>query len=241
MNAPLLRFADASVGYGDGAVVTGVGLEVRPGRFVGLVGPNGAGKSTLLRAVTGSARLTGGTLEVAGRPAHALAPRERARLVAVVPQSLPVPFAFPAVEFVEMGRSPHLPALGGPGPRDREVVERAMALTDTARLAREPLDTLSGGDLQRLVLAQALAQEPWVLLLDEPVSHLDLNHRLQVLDLVRSLADEGLGVLAVFHDLDLAARYADEIAVVHDGAVSPAAPRTRRRSPRPRRGPCRPR
>ncbi|TLM65489.1 MAG: ATP-binding cassette domain-containing protein, partial [Actinobacteria bacterium] len=85
VNAPLLRFADASVGYGDGAVVTGVGLEVRPGRFVGLVGPNGAGKSTLLRAVTGAARLTVGTLEVAGRPAHALTPRERARLIAVVP------------------------------------------------------------------------------------------------------------------------------------------------------------
>jgi iron complex transport system ATP-binding protein len=99
-----------------------------------------------------------------------------------------------------------------------------MRLTDTLRLAKESVDTLSGGDLQRLALAQALAQEPRLLLLDEPVSHLDLNHRLQVLDLVRDLADEGLAVLAVFHDLDLAARYSDRIALVAGGRVRPPAP-----------------
>ncbi len=100
-------------------------------------------------------------------------------------------------------------------------MERALALTDTLRLADKPADQLSGGDLQRLALAQALAQEPRVLLLDEPTSHLDLNHRMQVLDLTRSLADEGMAVLAVFHDLDLAARYSDRIAVVADGPHRP--------------------
>lgn len=223
MSAPL-AYRGVAVGYGDAAVVTGVELDVGAGRFVGLVGPNGAGKSTLLRAVTGTARVLGGSLELGGRTASALTDKERARLVAVVPQAMPATFAFSALEFVEMGRHAHLPSLGGPGDHDREVARRAMELTDTARLADEPVDTLSGGDLQRLVLAQALTQEPRVLLLDEPVSHLDLNHRLQVLDLVRDLADDGMAVLAVFHDLDLAARYSDEIAVVHDGTLRPAGP-----------------
>ncbi len=227
-DAPLLAYRDASVGYGPTPVVRGATLSVRPGEVVGLVGPNGAGKSTLLRAVSGDAVVLGGRLEIAGADATTLSPLDRARLVGVVPQQVFSAFSLPAREFVEMGRHPHLARFAVPGERDREVVARAMALTDTERLADRPTDELSGGDLQRLALAQALAQEPRVLLLDEPTSHLDLNHRMQVLDLVRSLArGEGGGapiaVLAVFHDLDLAARYADRLAVVADGAVGEAA------------------
>ena len=113
-----------------------------------------------------------------------------------------------------MGRHPHLGRLAAESAEDDAVVEQAMERTDTLRLAAERVDTLSGGDLQRLTLAQALAQQPEVLLLDEPTSHLDLNHRLQVLDLVRELADDGMAVLGVFHDLDLAARYSDRLAIV---------------------------
>ena len=219
----LLAFDGATVGYGNLKVVDAVDLAVHAGEVVGLVGPNGAGKSTLLRAVTGSADLSGGAIEIAGQPLHTLDPRHRAALVGVVPQSISAAFAFPAREFVEMGRNPHLGRLEQPGAHDREVVERVMRLTDTWRLASTPVDTLSGGDMQRLALAQALAQEPRVLLLDEPVSHLDLNHRLQVLELVRDLANEGLGVLTVFHDLDLAARYSDRLSVVAGGGATAAA------------------
>jgi iron complex transport system ATP-binding protein len=123
-----------------------------------------------------------------------------------------------------MGRHPHLPRFGRPGPSDREAVEWAMRLTDTSRLADTPIDALSGGDLQRLAFAQALATRPRLLLLDEATAHLDLNHRLQILDLTRDLADEGLAVLAVFHDLDLAARYADRIAIVTAGEVREPVP-----------------
>jgi iron complex transport system ATP-binding protein len=152
--------------------------------------------------------------------------RMRARIVGVVPQS-PVPlFAFTARAFVEMGRHPHLGRLSSPGPADRAVVDDVMARTDTARLAGDLVDELSGGDLQRLTIAQALAQQPRVLLLDEPTSHLDLNHALQVLDLVRSLADDGMAVLGVFHDLEIAARYADRIAIVADEHVTPPVPPT---------------
>jgi len=218
----LLRYTSARVGYGGAAVVDGADLAIAEGEVVGLVGPNGAGKSTLLRAVTGDSELQGGEIELAGHSLAGLTAQQRAAIVGVVPQQVVAVFSFPAAEFVEMGRHPHLPRFGRPGPADRAAVETAMRLTDTQHLADKPVDALSGGDMQRLAFAQALATEPRLLLLDEPVSHLDLNHRLQVLDLTRKLADDGMAVLAVFHDLDLAARYADRIAVVASGALSPA-------------------
>lgn len=218
-----LRFESVAVGYGDKGVISGATFDVRPGEFVGLVGPNGAGKSTLLRAVTGSADVLEGDIAL-GRSLLHVRERERARLVGVVPQSQPALFSFTARAFVEMGRHPHLGRLESLGGLDRQIVEDAMRQTDTARLADERVDELSGGDLQRLTLAQALAQQPKVLLLDEPTSHLDLNHALQVLDLVRGLADAGMAVLGVFHDLGLAARYADRISIVAGGTVTPPRP-----------------
>lgn len=219
-----LAYAGATVGYPGVTVVRDASLEVAPGEVVGLIGPNGAGKSTLLRAVTGTAQVTGGAVRLAGRGLAEYSPRERARIVGVVPQAVSAAFAFSAREFVLMGRHPHLARLQHTGAADLELAERVMERTDTLRLADEPVDTLSGGDLQRLALAQALAQEPSVLLLDEATSHLDLNHRLQVLDLVRDLADGGLAVLAVFHDLDLAARFSDRLGVVAAGSLGPVGP-----------------
>jgi iron complex transport system ATP-binding protein len=213
-----LRYECASVGY-DAPVVRDATLEVRPGEMVGLIGPNGAGKTTLVRAVTGGATVFSGAVAVADRPVGEYSRTELARLVAVLPQTAPSTFAFTARQFVEMGRHAHVSRFGDLTAHDHAAVERALALTDTGSLADRRVDELSGGDLQRLTLAQALAQEPEVLLLDEPTSHLDLNHRLQVLDVVRSLADEGLAVLAVFHDLDMAARYSDRLAVVAGGTV----------------------
>jgi len=224
MSGRALEFRNASAGYGERAVVTGVSFAVAPGEFVGLVGPNGAGKSTLLRAVTGNATVSAGDITWGGVSLVHMPERERARLVGVVPQTQAASFAFTARAYVEMGRHAHLGRLADPGPSDAAIVDNVMARTDTARLADEAVDELSGGDLQRLTLAQALAQQPRVLLLDEPTSHLDLNHALQVLELVRSLANDGMAVLGVFHDLGLAARYADRISIVADGGVTPPAP-----------------
>ncbi len=225
-----LRYEVASVGY-DAPVVSGVTLEVLPGEVVGLIGPNGAGKTTLLRAVTGGARMFGGAITVGDRAAGSYTHSELARVAAVLPQTAPTSFAFTSRQFVEMGRHAHVARFGALTSHDHEAVDRAMTLTDTAAFSDRRVDELSGGDLQRLTLAQALAQEPEVLLLDEPTSHLDLNHRLQVLDVVRSLADDGLAVFGVFHDLDMAARYSDRLAVVVGGGVpqqgSPAAVLTR--------------
>jgi len=214
-----IAFESADVGYGDDSVVSGVDLSVGRGEFVGLVGPNGAGKSTLLRALTGTARVLGGRVLLAGQDTRTLAARYRARILGVVPQTLPEPFAFSAEEFVQMGRYPHLGRMQQFSDADGAVVGEVMDVTDTARLAGDRVDRMSGGDLQRLTLAQALAQQPTVLLLDEPVSHLDLNHRLQILELVRGLVDAGMAVLAVFHELELAARYSDRLAIVSSGGV----------------------
>jgi iron complex transport system ATP-binding protein len=216
---PALEFERASVGYRDAAVLAEIDLALPRGEVLGVIGPNGAGKTTLLRAVTGEARVMAGRVLVADRAREVYGARDLARVVAVVPQQPPVAFAFTARRFVEMGRHPYVGRLRGLGPEDREAVERAMAMTDTARLEEERVDTLSGGDLQRLTLAQALAQQPDVLLLDEPTSHLDLSHTLQILDVVRELADGGVAVLGVFHDLSLAARYSDRLAVIAGGRL----------------------
>lgn len=215
----MLSFENVTAGYGDTAIVRDVSLVVPPGEIVGLVGPNGAGKSTLLRAITGSADVNRGALTLNGTSLANMNARDRARSVGVVPQSVEATFSFSAREFVLMGRHVRMTRFGTASAHDHDVVQEMLELTDTAYLADDPVDTLSGGDLQRLALAQALAQEPDVLLLDEATSHLDLNHRLQVLNLVRRLADEGKAVLAVFHDLDLAARYTDRLAVVHEGGI----------------------
>jgi iron complex transport system ATP-binding protein len=208
-----------TAGYGAGAVLRDVSLELVGGRMVGVVGPNGSGKTTCLRTITGHTALSEGVVRLAGRDLGGYSSREVAQLVAVLPQAVSVEFGFTAAEYVALGRNPRAARFGGLDARDEDVVEEVMRLTETDGLAQEPVDTLSGGDLQRVALAQALAQEPSVLLLDEPTSHLDLRHRLQILDLVRSLADDGMAVLGVFHDLDLASRYADRIAVIDRGSV----------------------
>lgn len=213
-----LSYRGASIGY-ETPVVSEVTLDVPAGHIVGLIGPNGAGKTTLIRSVTGGAKLFSGSVRVGEREVAGIPRVELAREVAVLPQAAPATFAFTARQFVEMGRHAHVSRFGDLSSADHDAVDRAMDLTDTESLSGKSVDELSGGDLQRLTLAQALAQEPRVLLLDEPTSHLDLNHRLQVLDVVRSLADEGLAVLAVFHDLDMAARYSDSLAVVARGRL----------------------
>jgi len=219
MSAPGLRIDDLAAGYGGKAVLAGVSFEVGRGEFVGVIGPNGAGKSTLIKAIAATAQTMSGTIEICGTASTELDDRARATRDAVVPQALPQAFSFSAREFVEMGRYPYLGRFESLGDEDHRFVNDALELTHTAQLAGAAVDTLSGGDLQRLTLAQALAQAPSVLLLDEPTSHLDLNHQLQVLDLVRSRMPEGLAVLGVFHDIGLAARYADRIAVISGGRL----------------------
>jgi len=209
---------------GDGAAralraVDGIDFDLARGELCVAIGPNGSGKSTLVRLLAGLAVPLAGAVEVDGRPLASLAPRERARRIAVVPQYLP---ALPEVEverFVESGRYAHVGRFGGLGAGDREVVESALERCDARDLAARALDALSGGQRQRVLVARALAQEADLLLVDEPTNALDPAHQIAVLDLLAGLAGSGRACLVVTHDLVLAAQYASRLVLLDAGRV----------------------
>jgi len=213
------------VGYGGPDVLQGVDLEVREGTLVGLVGPNGAGKSTLLRCLSGLQVPCAGTITVDREAIGVMSAREIARRIAVVHQycnpALPVSVA----QFVGMGRFSHERFFGGPTRHDHEVVTRCLHEMSIEGLAGRAIDALSGGEFRRALIAQAMAQEPTVLLLDEPVQQLDLLHQLEVMEFVRGFVErpDRAGVV-VLHELGLAARYCDEIVLLHGGAVMATGP-----------------
>jgi iron complex transport system ATP-binding protein len=194
---PLIEAREVSFALDGATLLEAVSLSIRPGEMVGLIGPNGAGKSTLLRVLGGLWRGARGEIRLAGRPLAACSPREVARLVAHVPQSTALDFAFTVREVVLMGRSPHLGRWQIEGAADRQIAEDAMRMMAVDDLAERFVNTLSGGERQRVFIARALAQQPHVLLLDEPTANLDVRHQLEVLHLVAQRAEEeGLAVLA---------------------------------------------
>ena len=196
-----------------------VDFSVDAGQMVGLIGPNGAGKSTLLRAISGILRVQEGAVLLEGRDLRSIAAKDVATNLALVPQIAPYTHGFTAMELVLMGRYPHLGRFQVEGRSDNCIAMESMGLTETDQFADRTLDTLSGGERQRVFVARALAQQPRVLLLDEPTSNLDVLHQLMVLDLVRQLVDDGLTAVAAFHDLSMAARYCDKLVVMSGGRV----------------------
>ena len=212
-----------SVGYGGSAVVEDLVLEARPGEVTGLIGPNGAGKTTVIRVASRALRPWAGSVRVDGKDPYVLRARETARIVAVVPQDIPWTFSYSALEMVAMGRAPHHSPWGGGDATDWKAVRRAMDATGISHLSDRPFEELSGGERQAVVLAQALAQDTPVLLLDEPTTHLDLRHVVDILTLVRSMArSEGKTVLAIFHDVNLASAYCDRVYALFRGGVAMA-------------------
>lgn len=200
--------------------LAGVSLALAPGELVGVVGPNGSGKTTLLRALLGSLPLATGRVAILGRKIAEWTPRELARQVAVVSQREETVFPLTVGETVMLGRYAHLAPLASPGERDRAVVSEAMTRADVADLAGRPSDTLSGGEWQRVRIARALAQGPRALILDEPTASLDVRHEMEVFELVRRLAGQGIATLLVTHHLNLAARYVDRLVLLHEGRVA---------------------
>ncbi len=217
---PLLEVRDLTVSYGERVVLNGIDLTLANGRVLVVIGPNGAGKTTLIRAISGVVPLTSGRLSFEGRNLIGLSNSERAQIFAVVPQARNLPPAFTAWETVALGRTPHLNWLGQTSNTDEEIVRDAMRQTDTLSLAQRRVGELSGGEQQRLLLARALAQQPRILLLDEPVTHLDLHYQITILDLIRELAQENkISVLAVLHDINMAVRFADQTALLVGGKM----------------------
>jgi iron complex transport system ATP-binding protein len=190
--------------------------------FVGVVGPNGAGKTTLINAVNGVTEADSGVVRVGGDDVSSLSAREVSRRVATMPQNTDVSFEFSVEEVVRMGRNPHVPRFGTDTTNN---VEEAMERVDVARFADRSVHEVSGGERQRVLLARCLAQDADVLLLDEPTASLDVGRAVETLSLVRSLVDEGRTAVAAIHDLNLAARFCDELVLVDDGrVVSSGAP-----------------
>ncbi len=220
----VLRFEDVQVALGGRPVLQGITLALQPGEVMVLAGRNGAGKTTLLRVATGVLEPDAGTAHAcrAGEPERPLSQfsrRELARHVALVPQETSIPFPFRLLEVVLMGRAPHLGLLGFETRHDVALAQAALERLGIGALADRTVLEVSGGERQLAMVARALAQETPVLLLDEPTSNLDVGRRLEVLERVRALAAEGRAVLVVSHDLGLAARFADRIALLSEGRV----------------------
>ena len=206
--------------YARTTVVHGVDVDLRPGVVTALIGPNGSGKSTLLRSLTRLHPPRSGEVLLGGEPAGTLSPKELARRVSLLSQTHGTPGGVRVREVVEYGRHPHRGRFGVGDPEGPAIVARTMELTGVAELADRAVDTLSGGQLQRVWLAGCLAQDAGVLLLDEPTTFLDLRYQAELLDLVRDLADEHrIAVGVVLHDLDQAATLADEVVLLVDGRV----------------------
>jgi iron complex transport system ATP-binding protein len=214
-----LSLSGVTAKLGTRQVLSGADLDVEPGEIVGLLGRNGAGKSTLLRIACGLLAADLGTVQLDGRPLAQFRRRARARAVALVPQETHFPFPFSVAEVVLMGRAPHLGWLGFEGRRDFAVAHTAMTQLGIDALAARSVLSLSGGERQLAVVARALAQQPRLLLLDEPTAFLDLRHRLQVLGRVRELVAAGASALVVSHDLAVAARACDRIALLAEGRI----------------------
>ncbi len=219
MTDDLLNANTISMRWDGRSVLDRVSLQIRPGEFVGLIGPNGAGKTTLLRLLAKLLEPTGGVVLLEGTALTALSQRAVAKMVAVVPQATSTEFAFPALEVVLMGRHPHLGRFHAETAGDYRIAREAMTFTETLPFAERPVTELSSGERQRVIMARALAQQPQVLLLDEPTANLDLCHQIQVLDLVRRLVRGGLATVAALHDLELASRYCERLVLLKAGVV----------------------
>lgn len=215
-----LEITDLGFAYHEQAVLKDVNLRLRPGEVVGLIGPNGAGKSTMVKMAAGLLRPDHGSARLFGRAPSDWRRRDLARVLAFAPQGAHLPPTFTVWESALLGRTPYLDFLGMACKRDQQVTRQALERVGIAHLADRLVGELSGGERQRVVLARALAQEPRCLLLDEPTTHLDVHHQVAILSLVRQLAvREGVAVLIVLHDLNLAATFADRLVLMVYGRV----------------------
>jgi iron complex transport system ATP-binding protein len=226
MKAPILvEVKGVTFGYEREPLLYDVRMRVRQGEMVGLLGPNGSGKTTLLRLVSGVLRPQQGAVMLKGRDLRDWGRRGVARRIAVVPQELQLPFAFTVEQMVSLGRTPYVNLLGSRSRQDADIVQEAMQAADISVLAKRIFNELSGGERQRVMVAMALAQQPELLLLDEPTAHLDIKYQIEMLELVQRLnRKRGMTVIAAMHDLNLAARYFPRLMLFQRGIVADAGP-----------------
>jgi iron complex transport system ATP-binding protein len=215
-----MRLEQVSLSYGRRTILEDASLEALPGEILGIIGPNGSGKSTLIRGMTRLLNPTSGQIFIDGHTIDKVKHEELAKLVAVVPQNAALPELFTAVEVVLMGRTPHLGLFRYESNNDFTIVHKAMEATNTVHLTERKISELSGGEKQRLVIARALAQEPKIILLDEPTAHLDINYQIETMELIRHLCrEQNLVVIIALHDLNLAVQYCDRLVILNHGKI----------------------
>ena len=215
-----LEIKDVDAYYGSVKILDDIDFSASHGELLGVIGPNGSGKTTLLRTISRILKPKVGTILLEGRDVQGMKDKEFSRNFAAVPQDTTINFDFSALDIVLMGRNPHLGRLELEGEEDIEIARRCMELTNCWHLAERPITELSGGERQLVIIARALTQEPKVLLLDEPTSHLDINYQIEIMELLKRLtSEEKLIVVAVIHDLNLAAQYCDRLALLHKGKI----------------------
>jgi iron complex transport system ATP-binding protein len=215
-----LSIDDVDCSYGSIDVVKDVSFNVKKGEFLGILGPNGSGKTTLLKSISRVLKPKKGMILISDKDIYEMKSVDVAKQLAVVPQETPVSFDFSALEVVLMGRNPHMPRFKMESKEDFEIAKASMELTRTWEFADRPVTELSGGERQRVIIARALTQEPQILLLDEPTTHLDISNQLEIMDLIKHLCvTRNLLIVAVFHDFNLAARYCDSIILLKDGKI----------------------
>ncbi|MFC2068863.1 ABC transporter ATP-binding protein [Chloroflexota bacterium] len=216
---------DVHLGYGREVFLKGLTFQVRSGEMVGLIGTNGCGKSTIIRALSNIITPHSGKILINNKDIARLSRRELARLVAVVPQIPLLPSASTAFEIVLMGRNPHLGLFQYEGKLELDIAWQAMEKTGTCSLAGRRVGELSGGEIQSLLIARALAQETKIILLDEPTANLDIGRQIEILDLIKNLCrNSHIAILAALHDLNLAAQYCDKLVLINNGWVQAEGP-----------------
>jgi len=217
----MLKMSDLSCGYGTKIIINRINLHIKKGEFVCIIGPNGSGKTTLLKTITRIIKPAKGNIFLEGRDLNNIDKREIAKKMAVVSQNLPI-VSMTVKEFVLLGRTPHYKTLQLlENESDIEVVEHAISMTGIERLQNSLMSEISGGEVQLSLIARALAQEPWILLLDEPTAHLDITHQVNILDLIKRLnKDYQLTVIIILHDLNLASEYCDRLILMNNGQIT---------------------
>lgn len=216
----MIELKDVSLGYNRRAILKNITLTAMPGQVSGLIGPNGSGKSTLIKGISRVITIFSGYILIEGKDIRSMKREELARLVAVVPQNPVLPEVFTVFEVVLMGRTPYLGLFRSEGKEDMAIASQAMEATQIEGLAQRRVGELSGGERQRVVIARALTQQPKALLLDEPTTHLDIHHQIEILDLVKNLCrEQGLDVIVALHDLNLAAQYCDHLIMLNRGRI----------------------
>jgi iron complex transport system ATP-binding protein len=216
----LLKINNLSGGYHKEIIIKDISLDIKKGDFLGIIGPNGSGKTTLLRVISRALPPEKGTVTLLDKDIATMDLKEFCRQVACVPQDTAINFSFTVLEIVLLGRIPHLKRLQLESKLDETIAEESMSMTDTAHLKEKFIDQLSAGERQRVMIAKALAQQPVLLFLDEPTSHLDIGHQIQIMDLLKKLnAQQGLTIVMVLHDLNLASQYCNRIVLFNEGGI----------------------